>query len=705
MSRLTDLVRQVEEINSALAEDLRREVAVLNERRPFGLNFERHRPETVRLPGRTVRRGDKVAFTPLAENSEAELDERVWIVTNISGKEPDREASLILAGDRDNATTTRPVEGLVVIAEFRDPLYAGLRPTGVVERGGDAPAHIVINGENYHSLEALRFAYQGKVDCIYIDPPYNSGARDWKYNNNYVDENDAYRQSKWLAMMERRLILAKELLNPEDSVLIVTIDENEYQRLGLLLGQLFPDSRLQMVSSVINPAGAGRAAEFSRTDEYIYCLRIGSARVLPEQRVEERRPVTWDTLRRSDLTSRRGTVKGGSSQFYPIYVDPDSRSIVKIGEPLAHDQPLSAAPSMGKAVPVFPVRPDGTEMNWGITPEAARKRLEGGYLRVGKYTPDAPQSFVISYLTGGIIDDIDRGEVTVSGRAPDGSVIAHYVTGRLVMPSTAWNRPSHDAQRYGTETLKALIPNRRFPFPKSLYAVEDVLRFFVGDKPEALILDFFAGSGTTAHAVMRLNRQDHGRRQSISVTNNEVSPADAERLERNGYSPGGPEWEEVGICEHITKPRIEAAITGRTPADEPIRGDYKFSDEFPMADGLAENAEFFELTYEDPGLIKHGLGFEAIAPLLWLRAGGVGRRIESQAETFEVADTYAILFGLDSAKPFLAQIRDAPNLRIVYIVTDDEAQFQVIHAQIPNELETVRLYAAYLANSKLEETG
>ena len=160
-------------------------------------------------------------------------------------------------GEREHA----PVESLVVISDFGEPVLPGFRCLGAVERGGDKPCHVVINGENHHALQALRFTHAGKVDCIYIDPPYNSGARDWKYNNDYVDENDAYRHSKWLAFMERRLKLAKELLNPEDSVLIVTIDEKEYLRLGLLLEQTFADARIQMVSSVTNqPEGTARQA-------------------------------------------------------------------------------------------------------------------------------------------------------------------------------------------------------------------------------------------------------------------------------------------------------------------------------------------------------------------------------------------------------------------------------------------------------------
>ena len=119
------------------------------------------------------------------------------------------------------------VEEVVVVAEFRDTIYPGLVETGRVEQGGDSPYHVVINAENYHALELLTYTHRHSVDAIYIDPPYNSGARDWKYNNDYVAEVDDYRHSKWLAMMERRLKVARVLLNPADSVLIVTIDEKE----------------------------------------------------------------------------------------------------------------------------------------------------------------------------------------------------------------------------------------------------------------------------------------------------------------------------------------------------------------------------------------------------------------------------------------------------------------------------------------------
>ena len=233
MSRLSDLLRQVEGKDSQLAADLRREFEQLRKRRAFGLNFERHVPETVELPGRPVRKGDKVRFLAERGQSPGSVDQRIWQVASIStegsGKKAKRVAELVRrdSPEAEIEKASRIVEDLIVVAEFRDPIYPGLRSTGKVERGGDKPFHTVINAENYHALQALLYTHEGKVDAIYIDPPYNTGAKDWKYNNDYVDNEDAYRHSKWLAMMERRLKLAKRLLNPDNSVLIVTIDENE----------------------------------------------------------------------------------------------------------------------------------------------------------------------------------------------------------------------------------------------------------------------------------------------------------------------------------------------------------------------------------------------------------------------------------------------------------------------------------------------
>lgn len=219
------------------------------------------------------------------------------------------------------------------------------------------------------------------------------------------------------------------------------------------------------------------------------------------------------------------------------------------------------------------------------------------------------------------------------------------------------------------------------------------------EKANAVILDFFSGSGTTAHAVMRLNRQDGGCRQCISVTNNEVAADEQKALREQGLRPGDPDWEKYGICDYITKPRVAAAISGKTPDGEPIKGEYKFTDEFPMAEGFEENAEFFTLTYETPVAVSHHMAFARIAPLLWLRAGSLGRRIDKLPTAgWEVVDAYGLLIQLDRATPFLKEVRKTEGLRVAYIVTDDERRFQALAQRLPQGVEAVRLYESYLTN-------
>ena len=198
---------------------------------------------------------------------------------------------------------------------------------------------------------------------------------------------------------------------------------------------------------------------------------------------------------------------------------------------------------------------------------------------------------------------------------------------------------------------------------------------------------------------MRLNRQDGGHRQSISVTNNEVAAEEQSALRGAGLRPGDPDWERWGICDYITKARIAAAITGKTPDGADIDGDYKFADEFPIAEGFQENAEFFTLTDETPVAVSHNRAFGRIAPLLWMRAGSQGARIDSvPANGWNVVDTYGLLTDLDKARPFCKAVEGRASVRIAYIVTDDERRFQAVARQLPDTVEPVRLYESYLTN-------
>ena len=593
---------------------------------------------------------------------------------------------------------SRPVQDLVVVAEFRDPIYPGLQSTGRIERGGDRPFQIVINAENFHALQILLYTHEGKIDAIYIDPPYNSGARDWRYNNDYVDEDDAYRHSKWLAMMQRRLKLAKRLLNPERSVLIAAIDEREVHRLALLLEQTFENADIQMITSVISAKGVVRPGKFSRVEEHLFVVSVGHAAAQPSFRnmldpikgdKGQTAGLEWLGLRRREPTSRRGE---RPNQFYPIFVNTKTNAIHSIGDAVEDhvDRASIIAPEGTEAV--WPLKPDGAEMLWGLTPGVLRRNLHDGYVRVSK-------KGTVQYLQTGTISEIRDGIIAVTGHAKDGSIIGSKpVDDDTPTPKRVWNVHSHNAEMSGTRVLSKLVPGRRFPYPKSLYAVEDALRFYLSDIPDAVVLDFFAGSGTTAHAAMRLNLQDGGRRQCISITNNEVSPKDEEELREQGCRPGDPEWELRGICEYITKPRLEAAMTGITPDGEIIDGMYDYTGEFPFADGFGENAEFFTMTYEAPRPVAHHRAFEAIAPLLWLKAGSQGRRIEKATHDFDVADSYAVLFDLDASKGFLAAVAGAEAVRMAFIVTDDARGFQMVCGELPAQVKAVRLYDSYVTN-------
>jgi adenine-specific DNA-methyltransferase len=705
MARIHELIKQLRASNPSLADEIDREVNVLSQRRAFGLNFERHTPEAVELPGRAVRCGDKVRILPPRGDTKAVADERVWRVDALSDDKT--EARLVIA-EPESEYRKVPLEDLVVVSEFRDPIYPGLVSTGKVERGGDKPYHAVINAENYHALQALLYTHRGSVDAIYIDPPYNTGAKDWKYNNDYVEGDDMYRHSKWLAFMERRLKLAKELLNPDDSVLIVTIDEKEYLRLGLLLEQTFPEARIQMVSSVIKPGGVSRRGAFARADEFLFFVMFGAAgpSLLPLDPAwtgttsgrSTRGSVHWNQLYRRGADGVRSYSPGC---YYPVYIEQTATGarVIGAGDAL----PLGVArpePQPGRVEVWPPDRPNGAEGRWSTTPDKLRELIGNGFVRAGRFKG---ASTPLYFLSRGEREKVLRAEYAVRGVDENGvAILDDENAAARFIPTTQWNIPSHDASRHGSNMISRLLGLRPFPYPKSLYAVEDTLRFFVANKPDATIVDFFSGSGTTAHAVMRLNKQDGGRRRSISITNNEVSADEQKKLRAAGLRPGDAEWEQWGICDYITKPRVKAAITGRTPDGEPIKGDYKFTDEFPMSDGFEENVEFFTLTYESPMRVQSHREFARIAPLLWLRAGSRGRRIEELPNGWDVADAYGVIDDIDKTDEFVAAMEAHPDARLAFIVTDEDRFFEAIAHALPDGVEAVRLYDSYLRNFEID---
>ena len=273
MSAIDTLIAQIRD--PRLRERLAAEWDNAKKEKKFGLVFEDHLPELLPLHGAKPRKGDLVCRRVYGQIGALK---DVWQIQSIHAGvatcvKPSNEAHPSEPTRAAAEPVQFPVDELLVVREFGEPIFPALVPVDAVQNGpADAPWHTLIEADNYHALQLLDYLYAGKVDCIYIDPPYNTGARDWKYNNDYVDGNDQWRHSKWLAFMEKRLKLAKRLLKPDTGVLIVTIDEHEVHHLGMLLEREFPEAYRQLVTIVINPKGVTQG-RFSRVEEYaLFCF-------------------------------------------------------------------------------------------------------------------------------------------------------------------------------------------------------------------------------------------------------------------------------------------------------------------------------------------------------------------------------------------------------------------------------------------------
>lgn len=586
MAAINDLISQIQD--ETLRNRIQEEVSKMAKQKKFGLVFEEHMPESTPLYDMPIKRGCNVM------RRDSKDDKSIYVVLRVEG-----DTAVCVKPEQKDEAVTFDLKDIVRVAEFGESIYPYLKPLDSVCNAPDSDLwHTLIEADNYHALQLLEYLYAGKVDCIYIDPPYNTGAKDWKYNNDYVDGNDAYRHSKWLSFMQRRLKLAKKLLNPADSVLIVTIDEKEYLHLGCLLEEMFPEAQIQMVSITINPSGAIRKNLFSRADEYAFFVILGDAHVVQKKGDGDEVEVRWWYLRRLEYGSRRGTVKGGIAQFYPIYIDNETHKIVKIGKALPHTQDRHSVPDIDGATTVFPIRDDGIEMNWGVTGETLARLLEKKVIQVLPNKKSPYQPYTIKYLSENFEEKIASGRWAVKGYREDGSKIVVETGGKLTRATTVWNEKSYDAKTYGTVLLKNIVGDARFSFPKSLYSVRDSLKYFVAEKPAALIIDFFAGSGTTMHAVNLLNAEDGGHRRCIMVTNNEVSADEAKMLKNKGYQPGNAEWEKLGIAHYVTWPRTVCSIKGQDINGKPLKGDYLGCEPLMhMADGFKANAAFFKLGF------------------------------------------------------------------------------------------------------------
>lgn len=599
------------------------------------------------------------------------------------------------------------------------PIYPGLEVVDSVHHAKDDQLwHALIQADNYYALQLLAYLYPASVDCIYIDPPYNSGAKDWKYNNDYVDTADTYRHSKWLSMMKRRLLLAKRLLNPQDSVLIVTIDEKEYLHLGCLLEELFPEARMQMVSIVHNPGGAIRVDALNRVNEYAFYLFIGDAKpskspiaFLPAESPEKKKDANKSPIWRGLLRGGANPLRQDSPlKFYPILVDKDGR-IVGAGEPL----PLSKRKE-DYIVPegltaCWPIKQEGVEGRWELKLSTFKERFAQGYVKAGEVRKDGSRS--IYYLRNAEIERLEKGELISFGMTEFGYLDIQYneKIDRSTFPKTVWNNPRHNATEYGSNLIKSIIGKDRFSYPKSLYAVSDSISFIVANKPNALIIDFFAGSGTTLHAVNLLNAEDGGHRRCIMVTNNEVSVEEAKTLTKQGYKPGDEEWEKLGIARYVNWPRTVCSIEGHDVNGKPLKGEYLGTNHRQMSEGFDANCIFFRLNFLDKDNVALGKQFRELLPLLWMKSGAIGTCPSLAGESVPdmlilPENDFAVLNEAKAFAEFMQQVQENESIRDIYLIVDSASMYREMSkalttAMPSRHLHTCQLYRDYLDNFRI----
>jgi len=386
------------------------------------------------------------------------------------------------------------------------------------------PTNIFIEGDNYHALSVLNYTHRGKIDVIYIDPPYNTGARDWKYNNDYVDINDQWRHSKWLSFMEKRLKLAKRLLK-RNGVLICTIDKNEHAALGLLLQELFSNKEIVSVTIIHNPAGV-QGKNFSYTHEYAYFVYPRKGEFIGKT---SRDKDLVSPLRDWGTISKRNQAK---TCFYPIIIK--NKQIVGFGDicPDSFHPKSSNIKKEDESVYIYPIDKNGIERKWVFSRESVEKIKDQIFCKKNK------------------------DEYVIMRRKA------------LFKYRTVWEDKRYYANIYGSKLLNNII-SEKFPFPKSLYAVMDCIKAVIHDKNNSTILDFFAGSGTTGHAVLELNKEDGGNRKFILCTNNEDNNGDGSK-----------------IASDICYPRIKKVIQG-----------YNGITDKKKCEGIPSNLKYFKTDF------------------------------------------------------------------------------------------------------------
>lgn len=330
--------------------------------------------------------------------------------------------------------------------------------------------NLIIKGNNLLALHTIQEIYSQSLDCIYIDPPYNVPS-----SNNSFTYNNKFNHSTWLTFMKNRLDVSKTLLRKEDGVLIVAIDENEVNYLGVLLDEIFNECEKHLITVVHNPRGV-QGTNFSYNNEFLYFVFPKGKKLIENRRLSEDE-ISLSNLRNWGGESKRGD---GKNTFFPILVK--DGDIVGFGDVSKDDFHPKQTEVIDGVSFIYPIDPKGIERKWRYARQTIEEIKD---MLFPKLKNDGSYEIMI------------------------GKNFGQY--------KTVWQSNLYDSSVHGKQLLNKLVPNAPFSFPKSVYAVKDALYAVVKNRKNAKILDFFGGSGTTAHAVQMLNKEDNGNRVFITI--------------------------------------------------------------------------------------------------------------------------------------------------------------------------------------------
>ena len=507
---------------------------------------------------------------------------------------------------------------------------------------------LLIHSENWQALNLVQATYKGSVNCVYIDPPYNAKSSEILYKN-------TYRDSSWLSLMENRLTRGRPL-EIEQAAVVIAIDEVEQEYLGSLLNSVFPDKAKTCVTVVHNATGQ-QGNNFSATHEYAYFLHPSDGKSIGLQEREDNpdiRPLR-DVSRGSHLR------EDAANCFYPILVlEGEILGFGAVCPDDFHPQGINAVRDDG-VVEVYPIDPSGVERKWVFARQSVERIRDELFAR----------------------EEIESGQWDIIRRK------THFNY------KTVWTGKRYSANSWGSRVLNNILERDKFPYPKSIYTVRDCIDAALNNEPSGTILDYFAGSGTTAHAVINLNREDGGERKFILVEMGDYF--DTVLLPRIKKVVFGPKWKEG-------KP--ERPATSEEAKRSPRIVKYMRLESYEDALDCIEfdtDAEQMRLEerFEDY-LIKYMLEWETRQSATLLNADQLVRpfsyKLRSHAngavreQSADVADTFNYLLGLnvrtrrvydDGGRRYLVyrgEPREAPGRHVTVIWRDisgwDTADFE-----------------------------